>query len=91
MTEFSSRLELDNLPGMINRDRLQYQPESGLREVCVYRFMCFENKISSSAIDPFPKGNKKQLCSEISDQYDDLEFQAVNFSFLSINLHSSLA
>lgn len=33
MTEFSSRLELDNLPGMINRDRLQYQPESGLREV----------------------------------------------------------
>lgn len=33
MTEFSSSLELDNLPGMINRDNLQYQPESGLREV----------------------------------------------------------
>jgi hypothetical protein len=42
MTEFSSRLELDNLPGMINRDRLQYQPESGLREVCVSGFICFE-------------------------------------------------
>ena len=43
MTEFSSRLELDNLPGMINRDRLQYQPESGLREVGIWllrKYLC---------------------------------------------------